>query len=220
MWVVRDFTLQLVDQEGESISPKEYLEKALQSQKGFSDSVEQKNRIRRLLKSFFMERDCVTMIRPLTNEERLQTLNTIPMDELRPEFVDQIGNLRRKVLQRVKPKKINGKPLNGAMFWNLMSSYVESINKGAIPSIESSWAYICKNECHKGLDESYDIFQRNMSEEMSSGSPFYEHELNDCFNNSKKKALLFFNKIAVGDVKEEYLETLKNKMKSRFDILK
>jgi len=40
LWVVRDFTLQLVDQEGESISPKEYLEKALQNQKGFSDSVE------------------------------------------------------------------------------------------------------------------------------------------------------------------------------------
>ena len=30
MWVVRDFTLQLVDQEGESITPREYLEKALQ----------------------------------------------------------------------------------------------------------------------------------------------------------------------------------------------
>jgi len=31
MWVVRDFTLQLVDQEGELMSPKEYLEKALAS---------------------------------------------------------------------------------------------------------------------------------------------------------------------------------------------
>jgi hypothetical protein len=71
MWVVRDFTLQLVDQEGEQISPKEYLEKALSNQKGFSDSVEQKNRIRRLLKSFFTDRDCVTMIRPLTNEAKL-----------------------------------------------------------------------------------------------------------------------------------------------------
>ena len=29
LWVVRDFTLQLVDSEGEQISPKEYLEKAL-----------------------------------------------------------------------------------------------------------------------------------------------------------------------------------------------
>lgn len=40
MWVVRDFSLQLVDQEGEAITSKEYLEKALQPQKGFSDGVE------------------------------------------------------------------------------------------------------------------------------------------------------------------------------------
>jgi hypothetical protein len=40
MWVVRDFTLQLIDQEGEQMSPKDYLEKALSNQKGFSDSVE------------------------------------------------------------------------------------------------------------------------------------------------------------------------------------
>ena len=88
MWVVRDFTLQLVDQEGEQISPKEYLEKALQAQKGFSESVDQKNRIRRLLKSFFADRDCVTMIRPLTNEDALQNLINIPMKDLRPEFVE------------------------------------------------------------------------------------------------------------------------------------
>jgi hypothetical protein len=39
MWVVRDFTLQLLDAEGDPITSKEYLEKALQSQKGFSESV-------------------------------------------------------------------------------------------------------------------------------------------------------------------------------------
>ena len=59
---------------------------------------------------------------------------------------------------------MNGKPLNGAMFWNLMYNYVEAINKGAIPSIESSWAYICKNECLKAVDDSYDTFRKVMSE--------------------------------------------------------
>lgn len=38
-WVVRDFALQLVSSEGENISPKEYLERALAPQKGFSDDV-------------------------------------------------------------------------------------------------------------------------------------------------------------------------------------
>ena len=107
------------------------------------------------------------MIRPLTDEERLQNLIKIPMDELRPEFVEQVYGLRRKVLQRVKPKKINGKTLNGAMFWNLVKSYVEAINKGAIPSIESSWAYICKNECLKAVEDSLDLFNKEMSEELN-----------------------------------------------------
>lgn len=160
------------------------------------------------------------MIRPVTNEERLQNLNTIPMEELRPEFAEQTLALRRKVLQRVKPKKINGKPLNGAMFWNLVSSYVESINKGAIPSIESSWAYICKNECLKAQDDAYDIFGRSISDAMENGGPFFENELKVCYNTAKKEAVQFFNKIAVGEVKEQYLETLRSKMKARFEVLK
>ena len=164
------------------MTAKEYLEKALSNQKGFSDSVEQKNRIRRLLKSFFTDRDCVTMIRPLTNEDKLQNLINIPLNELRPEFVDQVYILRKKVLNRIKPKKINGKTLNGTMFWNLMKSYVDAINKGAIPSIESSWAYICKNECLKAQDDALDIFNRVLREELQSGGPFYENELKDMFN--------------------------------------
>jgi len=88
MWVVRDFSLQLVDQEQEPITSKDYLEKALGSQKGFSEAIEGKNRIRRMLKSFFKERDCCTMIRPLTNEGGLQNLAEMPMENLRPEFVE------------------------------------------------------------------------------------------------------------------------------------
>lgn len=68
-WVVRDFSLQLSDENGTQISSKEYLESALKEAKGFSDSVESKNRIRRLLKTFFTERDCCTMVRPLSDEK-------------------------------------------------------------------------------------------------------------------------------------------------------
>lgn len=88
MWVVRDFALQLVDSEGDSLSAKEYLEKALGQQKGFSEQTEAKNRIRRLLKTFFKDRDCCTMIRPLTQEDELQNLENKDLADLRPEFVD------------------------------------------------------------------------------------------------------------------------------------
>jgi hypothetical protein len=107
------------------------------------------------MKSFFKERDCCTMIRPLTNEENLQNLASMDLDELRAEFVEQVMQLRRKVINRVKPKTLHGKKLTGAMLANLASSYVSAINNGAVPNIDSAWNYICKNECIKALDESF-----------------------------------------------------------------
>ena len=50
MWVVRDFALRLTDSFDNTITSKQYLENALMMQKGASDSIEQKNRIRRLIK--------------------------------------------------------------------------------------------------------------------------------------------------------------------------
>jgi len=68
MWVVRDFALQLVDEEENEISSRDYLERALLEKGGSADP---KNDIRKHLKLFFKERECCTMIRPLTNEEEL-----------------------------------------------------------------------------------------------------------------------------------------------------
>ena len=48
------------------------------------------------------------MIRPLTNEEELQNLEQLPIDELRAEFVEQVMLLRRKVINRIRPKEVQG----------------------------------------------------------------------------------------------------------------
>jgi len=48
-WVVRDFTLQLVDEEGEPITQQDYLEKALEDRKG----ADEQNHVRRELKRVF-----------------------------------------------------------------------------------------------------------------------------------------------------------------------
>ena len=69
LWVVRDFSLKLIDQQNNAITSKQYFENALREQKGTSDAVEKKNRIRRLISNFFQDRDCYTIVRP-TEEER------------------------------------------------------------------------------------------------------------------------------------------------------
>jgi len=69
------------------ITQKKYLENSLKDQKGISDTIEAKNRIRRLIRSFFLDRDCHTLVRPVENEQNIQNLNEVPNSELRSEFV-------------------------------------------------------------------------------------------------------------------------------------
>jgi hypothetical protein len=154
LWVVRDFALKMIDANGNAMTSKDYLERALELQKGVSDNVESKNRIRRLFKHFFKERDCVTMVRPLESEKELQKLDIMSNDELRPEFVDQMKMLRKKVLKRVKPKILNGHVLSGRMLVELSKAYIDAINTGGVPNIENAWNYLVKNEYQKALQGS------------------------------------------------------------------
>ena len=151
LWIVRDFVLRLIDQNGNSITAKEYLENSLALQKGVSDNVESKNRIRRLLKHFFKDRDCFTMIRPLENESDLQRLDSMDDTELRPEFTEQMRQIRKRIYKKVKPKMLNGKTLTGPMLIEITKSYLAAINSGGVPNIENAWNYLCKQESYKAM---------------------------------------------------------------------
>lgn len=78
LWVLRDFSLKLRDEYDNPINSKEYFEGALNPQKGISEKVESRNRIRRLIKHFFTDRDCATLVRPTEEETDLQALQSLP----------------------------------------------------------------------------------------------------------------------------------------------
>jgi hypothetical protein len=132
------------------------------------------------------------MIRPLTNEENLQNLANMDLDELRADFVEQVMQLRRKVINRVKPKTLNGKKLTGAMMATLAESYVLAINNGAVPSIDNAWSYICKNECHKAIEESLTSFEDTLREIGMNKIPMEEEDLREAYEEAKKEAITAF----------------------------
>lgn len=145
LWVVRDFTLMLQDKNGNKINSKEYLQNALELQKGSSDAIENKNKIRRHLKHFFQDRDCELMVRPTERQKDLQRLDQIDNSNLRPEFVSQVESIRSKIFSRVRGKKVSDRVLNGQLLVALCKGYMETINKGALPNVESAWYYVCRS---------------------------------------------------------------------------
>ena len=220
LWVLRDFTLQLVDGDGESITAKGYLEGALDMQKGFTDEVEQKNRIRRLIQTFFKERDCYTMVRPLTNEEQLQSLERKDLKELRPEFIEQVMDLRKRIFKNAKVKVLNGKQLTGDMLSGLLRNYVSAINEGAVPNIENAWTYICKSHCQKLFDACFRQYDDKFSEKLNDSFPTSVENLETIHALLKHEVLDKFKKDSMGEATVQYIEDLKYKIKDRYIAIK
>ena len=209
LWVLRDFSLQLIDDDGETITPKEYLEKILEGTKNMQDP---KNKIRKLIKAYFKDRDCFTMIRPLTNEGQLQNLEQLPMEKLRPEFLDQILNLKKKILGRVKVKSLNGKALNKEMYLNLIKNLIGALNSGNVPNIENTWMSMCRVESYKAFEEAELIYENYLKENLGNS----DETLEEIHKEAKEKALDVFKKKALGDAAIEYGKQLKAKIKEKY----
>lgn len=212
LWVVRDFALRIVDEDDQPMTARDYLENALKQQPGFSDQIESKNRIRRVISSCFKERDCCTLVRPLTDERDLQNLSNMEDFQLRAEFVEQSLALRKRILNKAKVKSLNGKPLNGSMLSSLLQSYVVSINEGAVPNIENAWTYICKAQCHNALNQAFTEFENLTASSLEVRWPTEPDVITGLYKENREIAVKTFKRLAVGDSKDVALEELENKM--------
>ena len=225
LWLLRDFSLKLEDRNGNVITEKQYLENALEELNGMSTTIEEKNRVRALIRTYFPERDCFVMVRPIEEERDLQNLQNLPDNQFRKEFLEQSKIFRNKVMKKTKPKRFNNKILSGAMLVELVQSILDSINSGSIPIIENSWKYIMKNECIKNSKELMNKFisEINKYKDQNKNKP-------DFLKNVKKytkkladtyiKDFLNNNLLDDEESKKEFSEKLEKKINlelSRFN---
>jgi hypothetical protein len=131
LWIIRDFHLELVDEYGLPITHDEYLENALKETVGYSKDVMERNKIRSLLKTFFKERHCFTLVRPAHSENDLQNLSTAK-SKTRMQFEQQITELKKLIFESLKSKAVNGVAITGKVFLNLTRKIISSLNTGAV----------------------------------------------------------------------------------------
>ena len=72
-----------------------------------------KKNIQKGIQNAFIHRDCFTLVRPVVDEEALQTLDKTPWESLRDKFKSGMEELIKKVTREATTKKVFGKPLNG-----------------------------------------------------------------------------------------------------------
>ena len=162
IWTLRDFTLDKIDPDtGEEISSDEYLELCLRN-KSSGKNNEQNNIIRENIIKYFKERECVTLPRPIDNEENLQNLNNIPFSQLKLNFRTEFLLLKRKVYETSKPKIFNGKKITGPILADLLIILIDCINSGKIPNINTAWDNIILTEIEDSFDDCKVLWKQNI----------------------------------------------------------
>lgn len=197
LWLVRDFSLELMVQ-GEAITTDDYLEQALQPVKGDPKRVGGKNQIRECIKNFFPNRSCFTLKRPVEDEQQLQNLAHTSISDFRPEYLEQVRTLIKKIYHGVKPKKLFGNTLNGVMLLELARNYITAINDGGVPTIRSAWENVLEIECKKAMAAAEKIYNKRIKDGVEEGAILEEEELEKVHRDAEKRALDTFRAKAVG----------------------
>ena len=204
VWVVRDFALQLQDEDGDPISAHEYLEQSLRPTDGFDRGTLERNKTRHLLTEFFPERTCVTLVRPLVDEEELQQASQRAPDTLRPEFVEGLELLKNIAYAPSSPSSLSspssssppatGK-MNGRMFGALASVYVNAINDGGVPNVTTAWEGVSQKECELAVDGALSAFSASINQ---CRYPMEEVDFERTHKDAASAALALFDERSVG----------------------
>lgn len=214
LWIVRDFALRLRDTSNNPITEAEYLEGAL---KETGDTGSDKNKIRKCLKEFFSNRSCATLVRPCESEDQLQDLDITPNSGLRDVFVQQITRLRADIFQQVKPKTACGQPLSGKLFVQMCRSFTEAINRGAAPSIRSTWSMLSQGQCIAAMDHALQIFKGRAT---FTTLPVQQDTITDVLRMAREVANAEYQLKAFGDELPLYASKLQDAIDQEENVVK
>ena len=148
LWLLRDFVVDLMA-DGEKASEHEYMEKALSERPPGARRAKERNQVRGAIRQLFPARTCRTLVRPATDEEAVRHAVSLTTEQLRPEFVAQLGAVRDELLAGAVVKTLFGVPLDGASLLALTTQYLEAMNTpDVVPSIRSAWEFVVEERSH------------------------------------------------------------------------
>lgn len=218
IWALRDFSLQLVDNDGSPISSNEYLENCLQLLQGQTQEMKQKNEIRKILTSFFKERECFIFVRPVNQEKKLRNIQEVPYEELREEFKVQMSEFIARVQETVRVKMIDGVAVNGKLLASLLEIYIDAINQNAVPTISTAWERTLDNQLKEGYKKGYEFYKAQSKSKIKLKIPLDEIKLKEIEAEIRKKAFEIIDSVPIiAALKDEVIKQ-KKKLELKFDV--
>ena len=105
--------------------------------------------------------------------------------------------------------------MDGKMYHNMLRSYVEAINDGAVPNMENAWSYMCQEKCATSFESCLDKVEE-VIKEVEENVPMEVDKINQCCEEMEEEVIKKYLEETKGmemEAKELFAE-LKDKVKS------
>lgn len=228
-WLLRDFLLELADEDGRQISSDEYLEAALRAKPVKSvdpGRAAATSEVRASLMKFFPERRCRTLVQPVIEESDLQVLSDLPYESLRSDFRIGLESLRSQLLEsaRSRPKLLpGGQAADGPALSRLIRRLVENLNSGGrMLSLTTAWDQVQHASCETLSQELLQSARSFFNQIRHGGAfpglgrplPMPDRELSEALKSARGRFRRRWRDRAVGDeaVRRRYWEELKQQL--------
>ncbi|KAM7317852.1 guanylate-binding protein 1-like isoform X2 [Alexandromys fortis] len=205
-WTLRDFSLELEDN-GDSISPDEYLEKSLTLREVTNEKTKSFNKLRLCIRKFFPKRKCFVFDRP-AGRKQLSKLETIPETELNAEFVEQVGEFTSYIFSSSDVKTLSGGiKVNGPRLQSLVVTYVNAICSGELPCMEDAVLTLAHIENSAAVQKAIEYYEEQVNNKVWLPTESLQ-ELLDLLRPIESEAIAVFMKNSFKDIDQKFQKEL------------
>ncbi|XP_055258695.1 guanylate-binding protein 5-like isoform X2 [Moschus berezovskii] len=206
VWTLRDFYFDL-EANGKLITADEYLENSLRPKQGTNQHLQNFNLPRLCIQKFFPVKKCFIFDLP-THQKKLTQLETLNNDDLDPKFVQQVADFCSYIFSHSKTKTLSGGiKASGSHLENLVQTYVNAINTGDLPCMESEALTLAQIKNLAAVQKAIAHYDQLMGQKLQLPTETLQ-ELLDLHRASEKEAIEVFMKNSFKDEDQGYRKKL------------
>jgi hypothetical protein len=204
VWLMRDFSLDLVDRNGLPISADVYFEQCIDKCEALKADE---------LRALFPRRRCIPLTRPTVEDTDLRE-----MKNLRAEFIDGIGHIRT-IVRNFPPKVLGDNQLSGDQLCSLTEALCTFLNSKAVPNLDDVWKLVALQSRQRALQQAKEEFTASdTSLEGLSGAYTLYRELVLDDNVSGDDTFTLLHDLLANDTRGQKFEEKYIDTKRDFDI--
>ena len=205
IWVVQDFYQDTIDGE----TPQQWLHRLMKS------NIRENENYQVSILDIFKSVDCHTLFLPATSKKLLNNLEYANEGQLTLEYKHERDNLKKKLIQQIKPKERQNRAVNGQELAILVQILVNAANDGSFSDIPSRWDAFVERIQTTATEDCVNFYETELKSfliDHHKGEPVRGDELKNWHTQTmvKSQELLKYLLRGLSDALEEGFVNLKH----------